>query len=624
MLKKIRQIFNSNREGRKMKGTKFRVLISISLLLILYMSSSFLKASVPVNDPELERFFKSFKHYRFSNVSMYRYEGISEHFEKVKKAVEALSNVKGGGAEVVTDEAVQKACNSLMSSPGADGRNICPEIESMLRGGTECGEIYVQFRNQGIILDQQQFEIACNYYEDMIYKRGTGPVIRHIYVVTSRPEAQGETPREIYTIIVSFSRKDADQLDENLDNSKSDEIFTKYVMKNIDLKPDEFDGATNLYALVEFHLNQGILVNITDVMQGLGYFDFTSRANKITNNLEIDPGNLQSYDLQKYLMVSEGNTYFNDNFNQLTISPDLISWKKYKFLKGWHDRISYTDENGQELSYQPYQSNFLLPEFGLELKYGIDDINFPSFWSERITASALWSSMKMGIILPTGGYSSILKDVFEQERTLTNGGVGISGEMDFPVALLKNTGVFHLSAAYVFGDAKEADYKNRPKNPLDIENDPSLYEGVDFFDYLVRANATLHYTFGIAIDANYWLRFHLGASYYNIEHWYNSIVTDPITEEKKFKYVLSKDESIGGISGRLEFMATNVTTPFGMTMSYFDEALGAGLWMQIPVVENTFALKLEAKGYFTLFRDNLHNWERENVFIPMLRFLVYF
>ncbi len=599
-----------------MRGKRIRLIISIAALLIFSQSAPPLKANDAINDPEIERILRSFKNYRFSNVSLYAYDEISMPFEQLKKAVESFSNTRKGGATAVTDETVKNACTSLSASAG---RDICLEIESAIKGGQSCQQVFNSFSQQGIALNQNEFETACSFYDEQINKRSNEVVMRHAYIVTSRPTKQGDNPSEIYALIVSYNRKDG--LEDNLESANAEEIFTKYRLKNIKLDPGEFEGATSFYELIERSLLQGLVTNSTPDMQGIGFYDFTPRSNNMTNTLEIDPATIQTYDLQKYVMLSEGSTYFSENFNQLILSPDLISWKKYKDVSWYH--AEYTDENGQVVKYQAYPSNFNLPDIGLEISYGINDINIPSFWSERITASALWQSVKLGIILPTAGYSSIMKDAFDQDRTLTNAGFGIAGELDFPIGLVKNSGVFHISAALNFGDAVIADYKNRPKDPLLIDSSYFI-RGADFYDYLIRGNATVHYTFGLAIDQDYWMRFHMGISYYNVEYWFNDIKTDPVTQVQKFKYIEYKDESIVGISGKLEFMSTNTTTPFGLSLSYFDAALGANVWMQIPIVENTFALKLEGNGYFAAFRDNLHNWERNSVFIPMLRFMVYF
>ena len=71
-------------------------------------------------------------------------------------------------------------------------------------------------------------------------------------------------------------------------------------------------------------------------------------------------------------------------------------------------------------------------------------------------------------------------------------------------------------------------------------------------------------------------------------------------------------------------MTKNISTPYGASVQYFDEGLGVNAWLQIPIIQNTFALRLDAKGYFKAFKDNPRAWEKKSVFIPMARFIVNF
>jgi hypothetical protein len=206
----------------------------------------------------------------------------------------------------------------------------------------------------------------------------------------------------------------------------------------------------------------------------------------------------------------------------------------------------------------------------------------------------------------------VLESVYNINRTLTFGGVGVAAEFDFPFKVIPQSGVFHASLGYIFGDAKEPNYKDKPT--LD---DYVLYAS----DYLIRANAQLHYTFGVSIDDDYWFRFGIGGTVYSAEHWNYEIpeTVDP----PELSYSKDKTETIAGISGKIEFMSKNILTPFGASLQYFDEALGLKLWLEIPVIENTFALRFDASGYFTAFRDP-HPWEHSSVFVPQIRFIFNF
>ncbi len=291
--------------------------------------------------------------------------------------------------------------------------------------------------------------------------------------------------------------------------------------------------------------------------------------------------------------------------NELVVSMDLISWKRYPMSY-------YEDSTGNLVPDTYYITNEDLPEFGVELKYGIDALSYPSMWSERMTLSALWQSVKLGIILPTSGWSNLSESIYNINRTLTFGGVGVAAEFDFPFKVIPQSGVFHASLGYIFGDAKEPSYKDAPT--LD---DYMFYSP----DYLIRANAQLHYTFGVSIDDDYWFRFGIGGTVYSAEHWDYKVPED--IDPPELSYSKDKTETVAGISGKIEFMSKNILTPFGASVQYFDEALGLKLWLEIPVIENTFALRFDASGYFTAFRDP-HPWEHSSVFVPQIRFIFNF
>ncbi len=140
---------------------------------------------------------------------------------------------------------------------------------------------------------------------------------------------------------------------------------------------------------------------------------------------------------------------------------------------------------------------------------------------------------------------------------------------------------------------------------------------------MIRGNATLHYTFAVAVDSDYWFRFGVGGTGYAAEKWFDDMNTDdPLNP--KIEYSKAESESVVGLSGKVDFMAKEVTTPFGASIQYFDESLSGMIWLQIPIVPNTFAIQLDAKGYFTAFKKDPRPWEHTSLFTPMARFIVNF
>ncbi len=417
---------------------------------------------------------------------------------------------------------------------------------------------------------------------------------------------KGRLPDVIIAMIVS--KNPSSNLEKNLKRVNLGDIYTIDELKEFDL--DSTFSARNMYELCKNALIQQNVENKTLEMQGLGNpYWFAPRVYGKTVSLVSDDNNMTSYDIQKFMKISEKEP---DDLglkqNQLIISPDLISWKMYRKPTTWDGDVEIIDSAGN--------SNADLPVLGFALKYGIDDINYPSLWSERMTAYAMWQSVKLGVILPTDGWSSIQTDLYEIDRNLTYGGVGIAGEFDFPILVIPKSGLFHFSFGYVFGDAKEASYKNRK-----LDTNYVYADGDD--DYLIRYNAQLHYTFGVAIDESYLLRFGIGGTIYGAEKWHNRTDRDA-NGTKIIEYKKDGIETVGGISGKIEFLATNATTPFGASLQYFDEGIAGDIWLQIPIIQNALALRLSAAGFSPMFRNQRHGWEKGGYFIPMARLIVDF
>ena len=145
-------------------------------------------------------------------------------------------------------------------------------------------------------------------------------------------------------------------------------------------------------------------------------------------------------------------------------------------------------------------------------------------------------------------------------------------------------------------------------------------------DYMVRYNAQLLYSFGISIDKNYLLRFGLGPTVYGIERWHNTKSKNPNTNDDEVLYKNYDSETVGGVSGRIDFMSKASVTPYGMTMMYFDEGLYTNFWLQIPLplMNNGLSLRFDAKGFFKAFTNNPRAWENKSIFMPMVRLIFYF
>ena len=119
------------------------------------------------------------------------------------------------------------------------------------------------------------------------------------------------------------------------------------------------------------------------------------------------------------------------------------------------------------------------------------------------------------------------------------------------------------------------------------------------------------------------MRFGLGGSIYNAERWNYKVVED---EFRVKQLVFKKDNNkvVGGITGKIDFMAKALSTPFGASLQYFDEGLYTNIWLQIPVVTNIAYVRLDVKGFFKAFAESPRAWENESMFIPMARIILNF
>jgi hypothetical protein len=547
-------------------------------------------SQVKPTEKQLENVLMNFTNYRFGKVSVYELK--PETLSSVRIVLEEREKMATGiqiDPKVV--EEVDEDIRTAFKRQVEGGMTNEQAIQELMRMGKKLppksvmDQLYEFYSNQG---------------------QGTRLIIGNAYLVTTRPGGKDSVPEYIIALVVTREDKG---ITENLSNKSKGDIYTHDELKAMYTDTTSAGNPISLYEdMMNDVLRQKNYYNRTPEARGMGFAGlFIPKSNTQPLVKENPSVGLSEYDIQKFKRITEKQPFYMLQKNyELIVSPDLISIKKYPDLV----------VNGQVNPEAP--TNFSLPQWGVELKYGQEAINYPSFWSERLTAYAVWDRVKLGVVLPTDGWASLSADAFEQERRLTHAGIGIAGEADFATKFIPQSGVFNFNFSYLFGDAEESKYKNR-------DLDPDIYvENMFDNDYLVRGHAQLHYTYGIMVEENYWLRLGVGGTYYAMERWYNKVEEDDETFERKILMAKRDEESIGGVSAKLDFMAQDLTTPFGLTLQYFDEALFTDMWLHIPIVENTLAMRLSAKGYFKAFTDKPHEWENDNVFIPMARFIVNF
>ncbi len=526
-----------------------------------------------------------FTNYRFSKISLFKVKDVGQ----LRKAIQSKERSEKMDAGTEEQEKI------LNSATQAAKQIISTGIDQ----GFSKGKIQRNFFQRGEPIPEN-FDQVYSIIESQ--KSGSVKVLRNGYLITNRMSAKEDIPEVIIGLIINY--EDEETLKKNIDRPSAKNIYTYDEMKNFELPKDEF-GAANMYELMMTSFRQNNVDNITGQAQGIGTFmRFFPKQAGVSRSLIQNPYEVTPEEVQSFKRISEGNPLdYNLKKNEVIVSPDMISWTRYDIKteewSGGIDTISTITNRG-------------LPKFGVEARYGLDDINYPSLWSERMTLSAVWQNVKFGAVLPTHGWASLSEDLYNQNRSFTVGGVGIAGQADFPVLVIPKSGIFHVSGSYIFGDAAKAEYKDNDINNIDI---------IARRDYMVRAHGQLHYTFGISVDSDYLLRLGMGATAYNAETW---AFEKQEGEEEEVDFNKVNDETVGGFSGKLEFMSKSAITPYGGSLQYFDEALMMNIWLQIPIIENTFSIRLDAKGFFAAFRDNLNPWEEKSIFTPTARFVVIF
>ncbi len=588
---------------------KLNLLSVIFALLFLSMANSFGQGTMDDSfKMRLESILNKFKNYRYSNVSVFKFKNAN------LKDIRAIVKRESGDED--TPEAATATNDSCV-------KKFPISLTNVIRSSVSKGRISPSMVKQDLIMGgysdlppDEDLRCVVNYFRSQTAR--VQKIIRNAYVVTTEPDRETNIPGTIIALIVSYDGE-SDYMSDHLLSPNPYDIFTYPELKQTQLDKAQFK-ADNLHDLVLNAFLQNGVEDLTMEARGFGTGKLIFRQKPgYTASLVQDELVVASPDVQMFKRISEGQPIdYKDKRNEVIVSPDLLSWKQYDY--------TYTVDEEGFADTSAFITNYNLPKWGVELKYGADDIGYPSFFSERLTLNALWQGVKMGLIFSSDALSNMSPDVYKVNRkfALSDGAIaGISGEADFALDVIPQSGIFKGSFAYIFGDATEGPIK-RDKDFLlsDLYNpkDPSS------MDYMIRFNAQLLYTFGVSIDKNYLLRFGLGPTVYGVEQWHNEVITDPNTNDLVTNYKNYSSESIGGVSGRIDFMSKSSVTPYGLSLMYFDEGIYTNFWLQIPlpVLNNGLSLRFDAKGFFKAFTNNPRAWENKSIFMPMVRLIFYF
>lgn len=580
-------------------------------------------------DVQITSILQQFKNYRYGTISIFELKG--SDFSNLREFIDPEPK---DTAKVKCDNEKQQVVRSFVNQRGMTpnklqqiAANPTKESEEKLAEALETTECqnYAQFLFNRRNWENTVFKKA--YIVTTRYRKGEDPTI--IGLVTSRANEDNVTDNmtsvnKVFSVVgldtkpVSKSAREKydDRLALLLGTPKVSEFLQNYIRQN-----SESEG-----------------VNLTAEAQGLGEVQFLPETFGKSQRVKED-------DIQQYIRISEGQPMNYYKPNELIVSPDLISWKYYesKTDASMASTGSLVDDSASMANAERTIYNKNLPKYGVELRYGIDPVNMPSFFSERVALNAVWGMQRLGLILPTNGWSA-LGESFGITRRLTHAGIGINGSLDVPIKITNSsTGVFNFSGSYVFNDAVQSGHQRTlgsfnttdttqraNQNTYTVTNlNQSRSE-----DNLIRFHAQAHYTFAIQVDNGHFFRFRIGGALFQREQW---VQTKIVGSEDRFVngnnvnqrsisdssvWVVGDRRTYGDVSGRIEYMATTGSTPFGLGLQYFDSAIMGDAWLFIPFNE-AFGVRLDARMAAPIFRDP-YPFENISVFVPSARIIYNF
>ncbi|MCS6809111.1 MAG: hypothetical protein RML40_10130 [Bacteroidota bacterium] len=314
--------------------------------------------------------------------------------------------------------------------------------------------------------------------------------------------------------------------------------------------------------------------------------------------------------VDEYLMITEGEPHKvidvgKDFSDEIVIGfADLISWRHYQ------DPASMQGDPTK------------LPQYGVEMRFGHDDIGYPSLWSERVCLNALWDANKLGLILPTSLWAPQILPILtlpSRFTTLQNS-VGLTGNFDFPFKLIERSGVFNVAGSVMLGNSVAYNDRGPFANEFETGIPDSLRIRKSF---LMRWHGLINYTFSIGINdpdkdnLGYNLRFKIGVAGYQMEQW--------IPRSLGAEFVPGTDRTTSlkfSPFFRIEYMSYGLSVPFGAYIQYFDGAGSGMAWLQVPISDTGFltAIRIDGRIFLPIVRGP-YEWESSLVAVPSLRFI---
>lgn len=558
------------------------------LTLSMTMSATVLTAEdseINPNAPIIRKELKDLQNYRYGNISVMELSNLQPLVDVLVPLKKPDINQFAGASNCKTE--FQDEIRRVFDEEGGEFDQNIPEHGQITKSGP-C-KAFITFTQR------------MKEYEEAIFDNA--------YVITVRYNDKrfdrNETPQIIGLLTVKAAMGGSG-IEDNI--SQVSNPYTVYDLSKLTIS----NTSLSLKEYCENQILQGAYEDKTADIQDLGT-GFLAKPIGVADTISQN-------DVQTYIRISEGSPVDFYNPHVLTVGAfDGISYLYYgdpvkKIIKETVMVPDYADSSKmvkETVEKEVLIYNRSLPKYGVELKYGIEDINYPSVWSNRMSLNAIWGGARLGVVLPSTGWAGV-SDNFGAKRTLTTGGIGVNGSIDFNIPVIPSeTGVFNASASFVSGDAS-------------IENDlllPNQKEGGELRNFLIRSHGALSYTFAIKVDNTNLFRFRLGGAFYGVEAWYKTEIDDGGGGVKDTS-INSRNQFIGGILGRVEYMNTAASTPFGVSVQFFDAALSGTAWLQIPITDE-FNLRLDGRFFAPVIRE-AYSWERSSVFLPTARFILNF
>lgn len=531
-------------------------------------------------------FIRKLEYYKYANISIFEAnaDAIKRFKEELTPSISKTAALEQAEQDCPTTDEIKKKIKNKQSVP----QNLIDEAPN------ECDMVRNYYKAMSELTQIGKVFVVTEKFAD-----GSDPVIIGAVSIGVMNPAQSADPEALKAALnspLSIGVLDAGELrtfktkvtEQSADPNNPGVVFVKG-----SIETTQYD---NMYEYFKNMIKQNPQDKVNSIRPNQSV---AMRLNK-----EVVTKMIAEDKVDEYMYITEGEPHkvgvdagkFRDEI--VVGIADYFSWRHYE---------SPENANGEPTG---------LPKYGIEVKAGLEDIGYPSLWSERITANALWGGQKLGAILPTSLWSSKVTPTFA-DRKMTSGGAGLNGSFDFPFKLIDKSGVFNVSGSFAFNGASNISATNYgPKvNPSDPSPTASRY------DYTVGAHGQLNYTFAIGINdpdreaQAYFVRFKIGGAFYMVEQWLNE--NGVITGGQKPTRTV-----VGNLLARIEFMATGLSVPFGAYIQFFDGALSGQTWLQVPISEEGFltGIRLDGKIYAPITRSP-YAWETQTVIMPSVRFI---